>query len=351
MMLEQNATEEKRSRIRRYWKQIALSTILLSILLFSLILYVLPTVLHPLRIDEVPAGAYVVPWMRPNPSIEALRTAANPWSLEAAMGGALQIDMTFRIVCQYGTMNETRVVPSTVYLGHDMDYLYVGGTFRGMYTNPANDANVTLPNYLSIFLDVANDGKLTFPESGSDVDVILRNGTWRTSGWWRDWVWMDYEKHYGRAGWVFADYYYDPRAMPAYAVDLGAAWYDNSTGTVTMVFSRHLRLPETSDSNTLQMRRGERWVMGFVLELGLATWYGVWSDFVDGWPQKTYPYLSNDSSWWPKLAIDLSNPPTQYPGGPTTPLTPLANLETPNKQPLLQPVTATMKNPKETGLR
>ena len=320
----------------------------------SLLYFALPRILYRPRMDLVPAGAYVVPWMRPDPSIETLRMATSPWSLEPAMTGALRIDMTFRIVLQHGTMNETRVVPSTVYLGHDMDYLYVGGKFRGMYTNPASDPNSTLPNYLSIFFDVANDGKLTFPESGSDFDAILHNGTWQTSWYWRDFVWMDYDESDKRACWTFADDYYQiyqHRAMPAYAVDLGAAWYDNSTGTVTMIFSRSLRLPETSDSNALQMRQGERWVMGFVLELGLATWYGVWSDFVDGWPQKTYPYLSNDSSWWPKLAIDLSNPPTQYPGGPTTPLTPLANLETPNKQPLLQPVTATMKNPKETGLR
>ena len=170
--------------------------------------------------------------------------------------------------------------------------------------------------------------------------MILHNGTWQTSWYWRDYVWMDYDENDKRACWTFADDYYQiyqHRAMPAYAVDLGAAWYDNSTGTVTMIFSRSLRLPETSDSNALQMRPGERWVMGFVLELGLATWYEVWSDFVDGWPQKTYPYLSSNSSWWPKLAIDLSNQPAQYPGGPTTPLTPLASPETPNNQLLTYP--------------
>ncbi len=76
-----------------------------------------------------------------------------------------------------------------------------------------------------------------------------------------------------------------------------------------VLFSRFLSRPALSEIDALQMKFGERWVMGFLIELGYNTWYGTYTDFVDGWPQKIYPYLSNDSSWWPKLVIDLTNPP------------------------------------------
>jgi hypothetical protein len=310
------------------WKHILIVSLFFCVLTGSLLYYGLPIILYRPRKDPIPLGAYIVPWMQPNPSIETIGTTPSPWNIETVMTGALQLDITFRIT----TRTETRVVPSTVYLGHDLDYLYVGGKFRGMFTNPASDPEVTLPNYLEIFFDVANDGKLTFPESGSSTQMIVHNDKWQASGWLRDRVWMDYEKQFKRACWIFADEYYNNylrRAQPAIATAEGTAEYDNSTGTVTMIFSRRLRLPETADSNALQIRPGERWTMGFLLELGFATWYGDFTNFVDGWPQKTYPYLSNDSSWWPKLVMDLSNPPAEYPGGPGSPL---ANLETPYYQ-------------------
>ena len=114
---------------------------------------------------------------------------------------------------------------------------------------------------------------------------------------------------------MFGDDYYKEflsKAQPSVAGAEAIAKYDNSTGTLSILFSRHLRLAEISDIDALQIRPGERWVMGFLLELGYATWYGELSDFVDGWPRKTYPYLDNDSSWWPKIAIDLANPPQSF---------------------------------------
>lgn len=249
--------------------------------------------------------------MRPNTSINILGAMMSPWNVDAIMTKALELNMTFRIT----TLSETRVVSSTIYLGHDMDYLYIGGQFQRMFTNPASDSNLTLPNYFNMLFDVNTDGKLKFPESGSRLSVLVYDDDWRTGGWYRDLVWVDYSADFHRAIWMFGDDYYKKylsKAQPSMAGVEATAEYDNSTGTLTLLFSRHLLLSEIADINAIQIRPGERWVMGFLLELGYATWYGELSDFVDGWPKKTYPYLDNDASWWPKLVIDLTNPPSSF---------------------------------------
>jgi hypothetical protein len=288
-------------------RRILLFSLFFSILAGSLIYYVfLPrSVDHPLRIDAIPADAYVIPWMQPNPTISTLNSLMSPWNVDAVMAGALRLDMVFNIT----TDNQTRVVPSSVYLGHDLDYLYVGGKFQQMFTNPASGSNLTLPNYLNILFDVDNDGKLESPESGCRLSVLVYEDEWKTSGWYRDLVWVNYSSYFHRAIWMFGDQYKPGSSVAGVEA---AAEYDNSSGTLTILFSRHLRLSEIADINALQIRPGERWVMSFVLELGYATWYGDLSDFVDGWPRNIYPYLSNDSLWWPKLVIDLTNPPPSF---------------------------------------
>jgi len=85
--------------------------------------------------------------------------------------------------------------------------------------------------------------------------------------------------------------------------------YENSTGTLTILFFRHLQKPENAEINALQMRCGERWVMAFNIELRIFLEYFENGLFVDGWPTNTFPYASHDSFWWLKLAIDLTNPP------------------------------------------
>jgi len=161
------------------WKRVLLFSLLFLILAVSLFHYVLPNVLHPLRKDQIPAGAYVVPWMRPSPSIEKLNLNAQqpygppPFDIDSVMVNALRLSMTFNISVPGGT----RVIPSTVYLGHDSDYLYVGGKFRGMGMNPVSTPNDTVPHVFSVFFDVKDDGVLEQPESGSDF------GVWKTESW------------------------------------------------------------------------------------------------------------------------------------------------------------------------
>jgi hypothetical protein len=313
-------TKEKWYR-RRLWKRTLLFIFLFLILAISLFYFVLPNVLYPLRIDKIPDGAFIVPWMEPSPSIAVLRTYAQnpygppPFNIDSVMQGALKLSMTFNISIAGGN----RIIPSTVYLGHDMNYLYVGGEFRGMGLNPNNSPNVTLPNYLSIFFDVNNNGKLTFPEAGSQLPVFVYNDTWTTGGLYHDLLWDDYVETLHRASWTFAENYCSPNAPPGMTLASGFAEYDNPTGTLTVIFARFLRLPVMSGLDALQMRPGERWVMGFVVELGFGRWVssGAMADNVDGWPQKIYPFLSDDSSWWPKLVIDLTNPPKTIPGQAT----------------------------------
>jgi len=283
------------------WKHLLLFFLLFSILVSSLLYYVVPKILFPLRKDTIPSGAYVIPWMKPSPSFQGIMSMSY-WDIDTVMAEALKLNITFRIEVPNGT----RVIPSTVYLGHDKDYLYIGGKFHGMYRNPATDATLTLNNYFNILFDVADDGALNFPESGSMFEVWVNPGAyWRTKLVWSydDLIWGYL--------WLTGEDYYTPNAQPAFALSHFDALYDNSTGTVIILFSRFLRRAATSEINALQMRSGERWVMGFLLELGYDSWSGELSDFVDGWPQKTYPYLSNNCSWWPKLCIDLTNPPTE----------------------------------------
>jgi hypothetical protein len=255
--------------------------------------------------------------MEPNPSIAVLRTYMQnpygppPFSIDSVMSGALKLSMTFNISVPGGD----RIVPSTVYLGHDADYLYVGGEFRGMGLNPDSDSNTTFPNYFNILFDVNDNGKLTFPEAGSQFDNYVYNDTWTTSDWYHDFLWDNYVSELGRACWGYAEAYCFPNAPPGMTFANGFAEYDNPTGTLTIIFARYLQLPVTSGINALQMRPGERWVMGFVLELGFGISSGQpFSDYVDGWPRNVYPYLSDNSSWWPKLVIDLTKPPATFPG-------------------------------------
>ena len=130
---------------------------------------------------------------------------------------------------------------------------------------------------------------------------------------YHDIVWA-YSSSVKRMSWYLAENWYENsnRAPPGVALGQVAIEYDNSTGTLTMLFSRFLSYAANREVNALQMRSGEIWVMGFVLELGYATHISALGDYVADWPQQVYPYLSNDSSWWPKLAIDLSSPPEGF---------------------------------------
>lgn len=299
-------------------KRILLLSLFFFILLVSLFNYVLlPRVVNkPLRRDPVPSGAYVIPWMRPSPPIDELERqipgSPPPFDIALVMVGALKLNMIFRINIPSGT----RIVPSAVYVGHDSDYLYLGGEFTGMYTNPASTPNgTTLPNYFAVFFDVANDGLLKQPESGSRLSSFIEIPRLTGGRFYHDMMWLDYSRSYKHGAWILADNYYSQdlnKIQPAFSVEDMIDEYDNSTGTLTVLFSRHLRLSSISEANQLQMQRGERWVMGFHIEIGYALNAQPGTDYVDGWPQKTYPYTSNDSSWWPKLAIDLTNPPAEF---------------------------------------
>jgi hypothetical protein len=315
---ENTTCPEARSVWKAHWKRILLIAILFVILVVSLFYFVLPNVLYPLRIDPIPAGAYVVPWIEPNPSLAVLTTYQQnssgpppPYNIDSIMAGALKLNMAFNISVAGGN----RVIPSTVYLGHDMDYLYVGGEFRGMGLNPNNGPNVTLPNYFNILFDVKDDGTLTFPEAGSQLTMCVYNDCWTTEGLYNDLLWS-YESDVQRTCWGIAAGYYFPNAPPAITLAAGFAEYNPPTGTLTIIFARCLRLSAVSEIDALQMRPGERWVMGFVLELGFGRYVSgeTFADNMDGWPRNVYPYLSNDSSWWPKLVIDLTKQPATFLG-------------------------------------
>ena len=304
--------ENNASKHRIISKRTILFAILFTILIVSSIFIASKWILEePLRIDTIPSDAYVVPWMQPNPSISVLKTYQSnpygppPFNVDSVMANSLKLNMTFNITVSSGS----RVIPSTVYLGHDEDYLYVGGEFRGMGLNPYNDANTTLANYLSIFLDVDDNGTLSFPEAGSQIITFVYNDTWTTNGLYHDLLWTDYNNVLQRASWVRADAYTFPDAPAGMTLANGFAEYDDPTGTLTFIIARCLRYPAMDKINALQMQPGERWVMGFVLQLGFGSDGGPMSDNVDGWPRTIYPFLSSDSSWWPKLAIDLSNTP------------------------------------------
>lgn len=303
---------------------------LFFVLAGSSIYYALPRFLYrpnALRRDTIPLGAYIVPWMRPNPSIEELKrhpqlpNSTPTYDIDAVMVDALRLNITFTIMIpdviidtpsgKIHVFYETRVVSSTVYLGHDSDYLYVGGKFSSMYTNPASTPDDIVPNFFQILLDTASDGVLEKPESGSNVDAYVSSigpGGWN----YQDMAWVYVRMYLGsdRWAWVAAEnYYYQlQEPQPPLAVRSSSVEYDITSGTLTVLFSRFLSRSDSAEINALQMRTGERWVMGFLLELGYNT-NSAAGRFVDGWPQKAYPYLSNDASWWPKLVIDLANPP------------------------------------------
>jgi hypothetical protein len=301
-----------------HWKTIFPFSILFLILIVSLFYFVSPSVLSPLRRDTVSPDTYIVPWMRPDPSIEELNLHAQlpygspNFDIDSVMTNSLKLGMIFRI----DIANSTRVVSSTVYLGHDSDFLYVGGKFVGMGTNPANIPNGGIGgNFLQILFNVDNEDVLKTPESGSRTSVCLYQER-PEALFYYDMVWIGKNTYdSGRPYWEMSENLDDIGIqVQALATIDGAAEYDSSTGTVSVLFARHLRLPSITQVNALQMRPGERWVMGFLLETGFETQTGVFQDYVDGWPRKAYPYLSNDSSWWPRMVIDLSNPPDKYPG-------------------------------------
>jgi hypothetical protein len=122
----------------------------------------------------------------------------------------------------------------------------------------------------------------------------------------------------GAPEWNMQRDFYQPKGEPAFSEKDIAAEYDNVTGTVTILFSRYLWCSANSLTNAFQMRPGERWVMGFMLMLGYGNGASLFPGpfspgaFLGTWPEG-YSDVSNDSSWWPKLAIDLSNPPATYP--------------------------------------
>jgi hypothetical protein len=264
--------------------------------------------------------------MQPNPSIEKLNLHAQlplsppPFDIDSVMASALKISMTFNISVPGGM----RVIPSTVYLGHDSDYLYVGGKFCGMGMNPVSTADDTIPHVFSVFFDVKDNGVLEQPESGSSF-VVWITENWGGGWYYEDVMWANYLHHQIREdSWITSSWYYvdnlgRPQPQPDSYGD-GTSEYDNSTRTVTMLFSRLLSCPGNVECNAFQMRGGERWVMGFLLELKFPTNglvpqqdYG----YVDGWPKNFYPFQSNDASLWPKLVIDLTNPPQTIPGQTT----------------------------------
>jgi hypothetical protein len=298
------------------FKRILLFSLLFLILAGSLVYYALPKVLYHPRIDPVPPGAYVVPWMQPNPSIAALAGIPHdqlPWNLDTVMAGALRLNMTFTIPA----LAQARVVPSTVYLGHDAEYLYVGGNFSGIGRDPFSNAQAGYPDYFDILFDVPDRGVLSFPEAGSvmSLDVLPPGALLPPHGWaspiacwYQDLAWQNYIPAFGCGSWDFADGY----GMLVHTVGLWAVEYDNSTGTLVVIYSRHLSFAGYY-KNSLQMSPGERWVMGFLLQLGFAGEGSLYNVYQSSWPS-TYFWKSSNSSWWPKLVIDLTNPPSAFTG-------------------------------------
>lgn len=311
--MEEDTAEPKPQGLRHRCKRGLILALLLSVLLFSLFYYVvIPRVfVKALRRDSIPSDAYIIPWMRPNPPIEELEPqlpySSPTFNIDIVMVDALKLNMIFRIDVPGGT----RVMPSTVYLGHDADYLYIGGKITGMYSNPVSTPENARPNYLAIFFDVDNDGVLKQPESGSRLSSYIwdERVSFRA---YHDMLWA-YNEQRQREIWIMAGNYYDDiqRPQPPTALVDMESQYDNSTGTLIILFSRYLSRSSSVECNALQMRPGERWVMGFLLELGFATNLpqAETPDYVDGWPRNTRPYGDNNASWWPKLVIDLSNPP------------------------------------------
>jgi hypothetical protein len=312
------AVEEIQPTTQRHWKRILLVTVFFSILAISLIGYAAPRVLYrPLRIDSIPPNAYIVPWMQPSPSIDEFNLVTSslhdkPWNPDAVMTNALKLNVTFRIAVPNGT----RIIESTVYLGHDAEYLYVAGEFRGMYRNPGAGKLDGIPQYLALFFDADNDGLLSFPESGSRFSAGFLEGGWHPTAAWGcdDMIWAPANAIQNET-WLSADYYYNEirdTILPKPAT-FNCTWgYVNSTGTWMILFSRYLLGSGDTHTNAFIMRSGERWVVGFNLELGFSPTGAATENLADNWPKATSPHAYNDATWWPELVIDLTNPPPSF---------------------------------------
>jgi hypothetical protein len=298
-------------------KRILLLSLLFLILAVGLVYYAFQNVLvHP-RIDPIPPGAYIVPWMTPNPSISTLSSIPLdllPWNIDTVMTGALRLDMNFTIPLP----NQIQVVPSTIYLGHDAEYLYVGASFSGIGPDPFSTPQTGYYDYFDILFDVANKGVLTFPEAGSlvSVDASPPGAEPVPQGWasplvylYQELAWQNSQQVLHIPTWDFADAY----GMEALTVGSIAAEYDNSTGTLVVLFSRKLSGAAGYYKNSFEMSPGERWVMGFLLQLGFAGENSLYNVYQSSWPS-TYFWANNDSSWWPKLVIDLTKQPATFPG-------------------------------------
>jgi hypothetical protein len=254
------------------------------------------------------------------------------------------MNVTFKIQLTNGT----RTIPTTVYLGHDSVNLYVGAVFRGISSNPTsgNYSNLfqhsgtqtyIFPEYFQLLLDADHDGILTQPEAGSGVyagiscpiyhyDCGGNNATYSSGSWAYPYylggtimMWVE------RSGWFQHPHYWDYGLLytgsgsesAPFAVTAMTAEYESRSGTWAILYSEQLNYPHAAAIDILQMRPGERWVMGFEMELGYENgtkWSAPppmdpFQDMVDGWPQNIYPYFSNNASLWPKLVIDLANPP------------------------------------------
>ena len=301
--------------------RILLISVLFSILTVSMFWYAFWNSGKPVRLDTIPSGAYNVPWMQPNPSIEELNKHAQgpnappTFNIDTVMTSALKLNIDFEI----NISSSIRDVQGTVYLGHDSQYLYVGGKFVGMYMNPTYvPGHILGGSYLQIMFDVDNSGTLRTPEAGSRASVAVGQ-TGPEMLFYYDMAWIGLPIfRQGRPYWEMTQNLQSIGFIArTIATVEGAATYENKTGTLQVLFERLLSTPSISSVDALQMRSGERWVMGFLIEMGFENPAGEFQNYVDGWPRTSYPYTSpdsSDSSWWPKLAIDLSNPPTTYPG-------------------------------------
>ncbi len=274
------------------------------------------------RIDPLPQGAYVIPWLTTSPNIGAIDATPptnQPWHIDLVMRGAMTFDVNFHIPLPNGT----RLVPSTVYVGHDQNFLYVGGIFRGIYSNPTSTSTVEYNERFNLLLDTDNDGILTNPESGSVLlanigcSLYPSNCGLGADGWgasalaygYTDMAWNEHAPFIERSAWEFAGDICTAKGL-TYISSVGGytVEYNVWNGTLVVLFSRHLFVPGACN-NGLQMRLGERWVMSFLLELGYQNQTAIYQDLMDGWPMNVYPYLSNSTTSWPKLVVDLTNPP------------------------------------------
>jgi len=277
-----------------------------------------PLYYHPLRRDNVPIGAYTIPWMTPNPSIAVLGSIATPllpWNISSVIGNGLKLEINFRVVLP----KETLIVTATIYLGHDSDYLYLGATFRGAWLDPTASAQAYGSDDFQILFDADNDGQLSYPEAASDLPTYICAPVNERAGYC--------QPYYNTAGWgrpnlsgagdrAWQGNWEDASLSCPSPFNSAGGWtseYNNNTGTLELLLARHLSVPNTC-GNGIHMRSGERWVMGFLLQFGYSNTNASmpYTDFVDDWPRLAYPFPTNDASWWPKLVIDLTRPPLGY---------------------------------------